>query len=285
MDYDTGMWYPLVRRERIGDTEEVKCSLVDVRNCEVVAFWIEKDSRDGFGGENESVDENENVNYLGLSGGENKDPYSVFVGNLRSNVTKQEVVTHFAVVGEILRVTLLRGRKEGKTYAAFIKFAEQAAAVRALFLDGSYLMGSMIKVREKLANEEDSEVLKNSEMDPLSVFVGNLDHRTTTLELTRFLQQAGIIEKVTVLRNRETGKHKGAAYAQFRDRGSMLRALTLDGCVVRGKCVKVRRKRKTVSGSDVETGYGIKRARTDSSSEEEDPKCYEACSERIVRLY
>jgi len=244
---------------------------------------LEKDSpRDGFG-EIESVDEN--VNYLGLSGGKNTDPYSVFVGNLKPNVTKQEVVTHFAVVGEILRVTLLRGRKEGKTYAAFIKFAGQAAAVRAQFLDGSYFMGSMIKVREKLANEEDSEVLKDSEMDPLSVFIGNLDHRTTTLELTGFLQQAGIIEKVTVLRNRETGKHKGAAYAQFRDRGSMLRALTLDGCVVRGKCVKVRRKRKTVSVSDAETVYGVKRARTESSSDEEELKCFVACSERIVRLY
>jgi len=283
MNHNTEMWYPQLRRKRIRCTEKVECSLVDVRNGEVVAFWVEKESYDGHFDENESVDEN--VNYLVPSEGKNTDPYSVFVGNLRANVTKEEVVKYFAVVGEILRVTLLRGRKEGKTYAAFIKFAEQVAAVRAQFLDGSYFMGSKIKVREKLANEEDTEVIKDSEMDPLSVFIGNLDHRTTILELTGFLQQVGIIEKVTLLRNRETGKHKGAAYAQFRDRGSMLRALTLDGYVIGGKCVKVRRKRKTVRAGQAETVNGSKRARVESSSEEEDSKCFEACSERIVRLY
>jgi len=267
MDNDAGMWYPRLRRERIGCLGEVKCSLVDVRNDEVVAFWVEKeDSCDGRCYVNESVDEN--VNYLETSEGKTTDPYSVFVGNLRPNVSKEEVVKYFAVVG--------------KTYAAFIKFAEQVAAVRAQFLDGSFFMGCRIKVKEKLTNEEDGEVIKDSEMDPLSVYIGNLDHRTTTWELTGFLQQAGFIEKVTVLKNRETGKRKGAAYAQFRDRGSMLRALTLDGYVVGGKCVKVRRKRKTVSAS--EDVYG-KRARIESSSEEEDSRCFEASSERTVKLY
>jgi len=281
MDNDAEMWYPRLRRERIGCLGEVKCSLVDVRNDEVVAFWVEKeDSCDGRCYVNESVDEN--VNYLETSEGKTTDPYSVFVGNLRPNVSKEEVVKYFAVVGEIQRVALLRGRKEGKTYAAFIKFAEQVAAVRAQFLDGSFFMGCRIKVKEKLTNEEDGEVIKDSEMDPLSVYIGNLDHRTTTWELTGFLQQAGFIEKVTVLKNRETGKRKGAAYAQFRDRGSMLRALTLDGYVVGGKCVKVRRKRKTVSAS--EDVYG-KRARIESSSEEEDSRCFEASSERTVKLY
>jgi len=281
MDYDTEMWYPRVRRERIGCTEEVKCSLVDVRNGEVVAFWIEKDCCDVWGVGHESIDEN--LNYLKGSEKKNTDPYSVFVGNLKSNVNKEEVVKYFAVVGEIQRVTLLRGRKEGKTYAAFVKFAEQVAAVRAQFLDGSYFMGSKIKVKEKLTNEEDGEAIDISEMDPLSVYIGNLDHRTTPLQLTGFLQQVGIVEKVTVLRNRKTGKHKGAAYAQFRDRGSMLRALTLDGCVVGGKCVKVRRKRKTVS--EDETANGSKRARIESFSEEEDSACFEASNDRIVRFY
>jgi len=295
---DGATYYPHLKRERILPGE-VMFTLVDARNGDTVASWVENDL-----GRSDNVDEN--TNYLEPDEEKNTDPYSVYVGNLRANVTKDMLVRYFAVVGEIVRVTLLRGRKEGKAYAAFIKFAEQEAAIRAQFLDKTNFMGNSIKVSMKRTNDgEDGDIQNNSEdeMDPLSVYIGNLDRRITTLELAGFLQQAGIVNKVTILRNKETGQNKGAAYAQFRDRVSMLRALTLDGRVVGGKCVKIRRKRKTMSVSEdeyVEIGnkrkramsedevfnIGIKRERSSSysSDQEECSMIYEASSIYVGNL-
>ena len=244
MNYDSFL-YPHVRRETNGPYGEERYSLVDVRNGEVVASWVEGEALSGWG-DRKKVDK-----------------FSVYVGNLEPDVCKEELVQCFGVLGEIKRVTLLRSKKDIKTGSAFIKFAEQEAASRALFLDGFILRWTKIKVMKKLVNDErDVDANNGPEVDPLSVYIGNLDKRITSSDLTEFLHQAGITTKVTVLRNKATGDHKGAAYAQFGDRESVDRALILDGCVVGGKYVKIRRKRKTVSGSEDEPSGNNKRLKT-----------------------
>ena len=148
----------------------------------------------------------------------------------------------------------------------------------ALHLDGFILRVSKIKVMKKFVNDEsDVDANNDPEVDPLSVYIGNLDKRITSSDLTQFLHQAGTTTKVTVLKNKDTGEHKGAAYAQFMDRESMNRALGLDGCFVGGKYVKIRRKRKTVSGSEDEPSGCNKRIKTEQF-EDEDPKIHEVSS-------
>ena len=146
MDYDYDpVHYPCVRREVIGSYGEILYSLVDVRNGQVVASWVEKDEDGSWGEDCYNVDENEN--YSEPSRAKIVDPCSVYVSNLEPWLTKEDLVQYFAVVGEILRVTLLRSRKkEARTGSAFVMFSEQDAANRALFLDRSLFRGRMISV-------------------------------------------------------------------------------------------------------------------------------------------
>jgi len=280
-------FYPHVRRETNGPYGEERYSLVDVRNGEVVASWVEKEASSGWGKDcYYSMDENDNESKV-VHDGKSVDQFSVYVGNLEPDVSKKELVQCFGVLGEILRVTLLRSsKKDIKTGSAFVMFAEQEAASRALFLDGFIMRGLKIKVMKKLLNDErDVDENNDPEVDPLSVYIGNLDKRITSLDLTEFLHQAGTTTKVTVLRNKDTGEHKGAAYAQFRERESLDRALSLDGCFVGGKYVKIRRKRKTVSGSEDEPSGSNKKIKTEQiEGEEEDPQVYEVSSIYVGNL-
>jgi len=257
---------------------------VDVKNGEVVASWVEREDGSGWGEDcYYTVDENYNSSKYE---GKKVEPGSVYVGNLELTVSKEELVQCFTVVGEILRVTLLRSSKQGvNTGSAFIKFAENEAAERALYLDGFILRGTKIKVMEKLVNDETEEdASKDSELDPFSVFISNLDKRITSLDLTEFLQQAGMTKKVTLLTNKDTGEHKGMAYAQFSDRESCEKALSFDGSFVSGKCVMIRRKRKALNRNEDEPSGSNKRARTDCHVEERDPQVYEVSSIYVGNL-
>jgi len=265
---DEVVHYPYLRREVIGSFGEVKFSLVDIRDGQVVASWVEREEGAVWGEDcYNSVDENENYSEPGEEG-RRTDPFSVYVGNLDPWATKEDVVRHFSVVGEILRVTLLRSKKMGvRVGSAFVRFSERGAAERALFLEGSYLLGTMIIVREKLLIDKDVDVNEDPDFDPLSIYIGNLDHSVTSLDLASTFHEVGEIDKVTVLMNKETGEHKGAAYVQFKDLRGLKRALDLDGCFVAGKNIRVKRKRKTTGGG--EDTNNNKRARIDLSEEEE----------------
>ena len=268
MDCDA-VSYPCVRKEVIGSYGEVLYSLVDIRTGQVVASWVEREEGAVWGRDCYSIDENENPSEP--SEERVVDPYSVYVGNLDPRVTKEDLVTCFAVVGEILRVTLLRSRKRGlsgKNGSAFIRYIEPGAAERALLLDRSCLRGTRIIVREKLIHDDGvgRDVKEDSNIDPLSVFIGNLDRGVTSLDLSSYFHQLGVIDKVTILRNRETGEHKGAAYIQFREQGGMERALSQDGCFIAGKNVKIMRKRKTTGAEDTNNN---KKRRTESSDDDE----------------
>ena len=258
--------YPCVRRDVIGSHGEVKFSLVDIRDGEVVATWIEVEEGAVWDEDCYSGDENENTSEPGEDV-TRIDPFSVYVGNLDPGATKEDLVRHFSAVGEILRVSLLKGRNKGvKRLSAFICFSEQEAAECALLLDGSCLRGVVMIVREKLLTLSDAgDSNEESDVDPLSIYIGNLDHRVTSLDLASHFHSVGEVEKVTVLRNKDTGEHRGAAYVQFKDLRGLKRALSLDGCFIAGKNVRIKRKRKDAGVDDTKR---LKRKRKTSSVED-----------------
>ena len=121
-------------------------------------------------------------------------------------------------------------------------------------------------VKEKLLTMSDAgDSNEESDVDPLSIYIGNLDHRVTSLDLASHFHSVGEVDKVTVLRNNDTGEHRGAAYVQFKDLRGLQRALSLDGCFIAGKNVRIKRKRKFV---DVEGTKRLKRKRKTSSVED-----------------
>ena len=244
---------------------EVKFSLVDTKTRQVLATWVEIVEDEGWGEDCYNYDEVENTSKPGEVVGK-FDPYSVFIGKLDPRTTEEELRRHFFIAGEIRRVTQLRSKKTGMpTGSAFLQFSDLGAAGRALFLDRSYLRGKLISVTEKLFLDG-GDYKDDQNIDPSSVYVGNLDHSVTSLDLASYFHEVGEISKVTVLKNKETGQHKGAAYVQFKDQGGLERALSLDGSFIAGKNVKIRRKRKTISAEDSNNNKKIKK---DLSDDEE----------------
>lgn len=80
-----------------------------------------------------------------------------------------------------------------------------------------------------------------------SIFVGDLDARTTDADLRVFFASCGTITRVTVLKDRQ-GNPKGNAYVEFESEEQAHAALLKDGQSLHGKPLKVAMKRDNVPG-------------------------------------
>lgn len=80
-----------------------------------------------------------------------------------------------------------------------------------------------------------------------SIFVGDLDPRTTEADLRVFFASCGTITRVTVLKDRQ-GNPKGNAYVEFESEEQAHAALLKDGQSLHGKPLKVAMKRDNVPG-------------------------------------
>ncbi|KAG5498759.1 hypothetical protein JKF63_03047 [Porcisia hertigi] len=78
-----------------------------------------------------------------------------------------------------------------------------------------------------------------------SIFVGDLDFRTTDADLRVFFASCGAITRVTVLKDRQ-GNPKGTAYVEFETEGQAHAALLKDGQSLHGKPLKVAMKRDNI---------------------------------------
>ena len=82
--------------------------------------------------------------------------------------------------------------------------------------------------------------------EPTSVFVGNINLDTTTEELSELFKETGEVKRVTILKDKLTGKPKPAAYIEFTESWAVEEALGLNGALLKGSELKVRRKRKAI---------------------------------------
>jgi len=271
--------YPCLIREVI-DSERVKYCLVDIKFGEVLAYWIEYDENQS----EHSISVNSIDEYLPphpTNSSSAFDPLSVYVGNLHPGISREELASHFYAFGEILCVTMLRSKKKGVN-AAFIRFASAEDAHKALFLNSSFMRGNAITVLKKLRGSEEIDVEDPDDLnvDPLSIYIGNLDERITSLDLIADLTQYGEVEKVTILRDRESGIPKGSAYVLFKDEISVSRALALNGSILYGKKIRIKRKRKTISSDDGNNNVKVRKKEETliSAGGDEDSFEYDPCS-------
>lgn len=79
-----------------------------------------------------------------------------------------------------------------------------------------------------------------------SIFVGNLDPRTTEADVRTIFATCGPITRVTLLRDKTTQQLKGHAYVEFEKESSMSAALLKDNQTLHGKPLKVTVKRDNV---------------------------------------
>ncbi|CAJ1032070.1 putative RNA recognition motif (RRM, RBD, or RNP domain) [Leishmania utingensis] len=78
-----------------------------------------------------------------------------------------------------------------------------------------------------------------------SIFVGDLDLRTTDADLRVFFASCGAITRVTVLKDRQ-GNPKGTAYVEFETEAQAQAAVLKDGQSLHGKPLRVAMKRDNI---------------------------------------
>lgn len=101
---------------------------------------------------------------------------------------------------------------------------------------------------------------QRQDIDSRSIYVGQVDYNSTPLELQQHFSSAGIVNRVTILLDKFSGKPKGFAYIEFETPDAVDNAVaTLDGSTFRDRELKVNAKRTNIPG--VTRGRGALRSR------------------------
>ena len=78
------------------------------------------------------------------------DPQSIFINNLKCDVTESDLAAHFHRIGDIAKVTVLRDRMTGFSRgAAYLQFYDGRCVAPALSLTNTYIRDSFIIVQRK----------------------------------------------------------------------------------------------------------------------------------------
>ena len=87
------------------------------------------------------------------------------------------------------------------------------------------------------------------------LYVGNLPYSTTEEELRTLFQQAGTVNSVAVIKDRDTGRSKGFAFVEMGNAGEAQQAITqLNGYQMGQRALKVNIARPREEGGG--GGYG-----------------------------
>jgi len=89
--------------------------------------------------------------------------------------------------------------------------------------------------------------------DARSVYVGNVDYKSTPEELQTLFQPCGAVKRVTILCDKFTGRPRGFAYVEFAEEESVNNAKSLDNATFHERQIKVTPKRTNLPGVTVAT--------------------------------
>ncbi|KAJ0541879.1 putative transcription factor interactor and regulator CCHC(Zn) family [Helianthus annuus] len=166
----------------------------------------------------------------------------IYVGGIPYYSTVDDIQSFFEGCGSITDIDCLKFPETGKFNGiAMISFRTEAAAKRALALDGSDMGGLSLKIqpykatREKKVSDFAPAMLKGYNR----IYVGNLSWDMTEDELKKFFSDC-TISSVRLGKDKETGEFKGFAHVDFADSLSLTMALKLDQKPLFGRPVRVR---------------------------------------------
>ncbi|HVX65988.1 MAG TPA: RNA-binding protein [Bryobacteraceae bacterium] len=90
-----------------------------------------------------------------------------------------------------------------------------------------------------------------------SIFVGNLDFGTTEDSIRALFEQHGSVDRVNVIRDRDTGQPRGFAFVEMSDSAEADRAITaLNGASLEGRAINVNEARPKAERSGHGGGGG-----------------------------
>jgi cold-inducible RNA-binding protein len=90
-----------------------------------------------------------------------------------------------------------------------------------------------------------------------NIFVGNLSYDVTEDELQSAFSEFGAVERVSIVRDRETGQPRGFAFVEMTDAGEAEAAMSaVNGRAIRGRKVNVNEARPREQRGGGGGGYG-----------------------------
>ncbi|KAF8383022.1 hypothetical protein PRIPAC_72164 [Pristionchus pacificus] len=72
-----------------------------------------------------------------------------------------------------------------------------------------------------------SSIFVNADTDGTAIYVGNIPWSTTEDQLKEFMELAGTVSKVIIVKDKETGQPKGFTFVYFEDDESATKAVNL----------------------------------------------------------
>ncbi|XP_048135323.1 phragmoplastin interacting protein 1 isoform X2 [Rhodamnia argentea] len=165
----------------------------------------------------------------------------VYVGGIPYYSSEDDIRSYFESCGTITEIDCMTFPESGKFRGiAIIGFKTEAAAKRALALDGSDMGGLFLKIQPYKANR----ATKTSEFTPPIVegynriYIGNLSWDITEDDVRKFFSDCSI-SSIRFGMDKETGEFRGYAHVDFSDSLSMAMAIKLNQQVLCGRPVKI----------------------------------------------
>ncbi|KAF4351251.1 hypothetical protein G4B88_025743 [Cannabis sativa] len=165
----------------------------------------------------------------------------IYVGGIPFYSTEDDIRSYFEACGTITEIDCMTFPESGKFRGiAIISFKTEAAAKRALALDGADMGGLFLTIQPYKTNRTN----KSSNFAPQYVegyrriYVGNLSWDITEDKLRNFFSDCKI-SSVRFGMDKETSEFRGYAHVDFVDNLSLTLALKLDQKHVCGRPVKI----------------------------------------------
>jgi RNA recognition motif-containing protein len=92
-----------------------------------------------------------------------------------------------------------------------------------------------------------------------TLYVGNLNYRTTEEELRKLFEPYGDIEHVTIPRDRLTGNSRSFAFVEMQDEAAAEAILALNGSKLGDRTINVNEARPRAARADTGRGRGERR--------------------------
>jgi cold-inducible RNA-binding protein len=108
-----------------------------------------------------------------------------------------------------------------------------------------------------------------------NIFVGNLDFGTTEESIRALFEQYGTVDRVSLVRDRDTGQSRGFAFVEMADAAEGERAISaLNGTTLGSRSINVNeaRPRPERSGSGSGGGGGFRRSGGGFSGRRREPR-------------
>ncbi|KAL0332517.1 UNVERIFIED_CONTAM: protein gar2 [Sesamum calycinum] len=163
------------------------------------------------------------------------------VGGIPYYSTEDDIRSYFEGCGTITNVDCMKFPDTGKFRGiAIMTFKTEAAAKRALALDGSDMGGLFLKIQPF----KSTKVNKLPNFSPAvlegynRIYIGNLSWDVTEDDLRKLFSGCSITS-IRFGEDKETGEFKGYGHVEFADNLSLNMALKLDQSIVCGRPVRI----------------------------------------------